>query len=295
MSSALTVQTVLYRTSPEAVVASASSIADAVSHARRAGLDGDVILAHGDAGDTVLETSILNRIEETVRSKGLEYSYTHFGFNAGSAAGQNLLAQAHRSAWHFVTNPDVILGASALTQLWQRTNDTSIGILEARQLPLELAKFYDPQTGDTSWASGACSLVRGDVWQSLDGYDAKTFFLYGDDVDLSWRVRLNGHRVVHVPTSRVFHDKRLGRDSSAVTDSERFYSAVGSYLLAYKWGTNQDRERVMEFISGDDYLAVRQEIDRLTASGALPVHVEHAERVAYFAVDGTVGHWRYLS
>jgi hypothetical protein len=240
-----------------------------------------------------LDPIVVENIEKLMVQHGLSYSYTHFGFNSGSAAGQNLLANAHPAKWHLVTNPDVVFGARAIEQLLTRSGDSSIGILESRQLPLELAKQYEPTTGDTSWASGACSLIRGDLWRVLDGYDARTFFLYGDDVDLSWRVRLLGHRVVHVPTSRVFHDKRPVREASAVNSTERLYSAVGSYLLVHKWGTSEDQERVIGFISGDEYSDAREEVARLRRENLLPPHVEHAERVAQFAIDGTVGNWRF--
>ena len=293
MSSAMTFQTVLYRTSTDALLASAQSIANAIKYAKSSGLFDEVTVAHGDASDAALDESVRQQIEQIMAQRGVTYSYSHFGFNSGSAAGQNLLAEAHPSDWHFVTNPDVVVGASAFEQLWRRTSDPSIGALESRQLPLELGKYYDPISGDTSWASGACSLIRGELWRSLGGYDAKTFFLYGDDVDMSWRIRSMGLRIVHVPTSRVFHDKRLGRDNGAISDLERTYSAVVSYLLAHKWGTDVDRERVMGFVAGEQYAAAREEIARLRRNDRLPAPVQNASRVAQFADDGTIGRWRY--
>jgi hypothetical protein len=293
MSAAMTVQTVLYRVEPRALLASARSIGAAVVTARRRGNLGVVTLAHGDASEEALDEGTISQLTAALESFDVRYDYRFFGFNSGSAAGQNLLAAAHPATWHFVTNPDVVLGGGAFEQLWSRTNDDSVGIVESRQLPLELAKHYDPSTGDTSWASGACSLVRGDIWRSIGGYDDAHFFLYGDDVDMSWRVRLGGHRVVHVATSRVFHDKRLSRNGAHVSDLERFHSAVGSFVLAQRWGNDADRERVMGFVAGDEYADVRTEIARLRHHGKLPDPMDQASRVAHFAPDGTIGRWRF--
>ncbi|MET1064034.1 MAG: glycosyltransferase family 2 protein [Arthrobacter sp.] len=62
---------------------------------------------------------------------------------------------------------------------------------------------YDGRT-DTFAVNSAGMLVRRDVWEDLRGFDP-ALPGSGDDVDFCWRNRLAGHRVVVVPSARMFH------------------------------------------------------------------------------------------
>jgi GT2 family glycosyltransferase len=57
---------------------------------------------------------------------------------------------------------------------------------------------------DTFAVNTAGMLVRRDIWEQLQGFDPALPGT-GDDVDFCWRNRLAGHRVVVVPTARMFH------------------------------------------------------------------------------------------
>jgi hypothetical protein len=57
---------------------------------------------------------------------------------------------------------------------------------------------------DTFAVNSAGMLVRRDIWEHLSGFDPALPGT-GDDVDFCWRTRLAGHRVVVVPTARMFH------------------------------------------------------------------------------------------
>ncbi|WP_160669138.1 glycosyltransferase [Pseudarthrobacter sp. ATCC 49987] len=62
---------------------------------------------------------------------------------------------------------------------------------------------YDGRS-DTFAVNSAGMLVRRDVWEDLRGFDP-ALPGSGDDVDFCWRNRLAGHRVVVVPSARMFH------------------------------------------------------------------------------------------
>ncbi len=62
---------------------------------------------------------------------------------------------------------------------------------------------YNGRT-DTFAVNSAGMLVRRDIWEQLKGFDPALPGT-GDDVDFCWRNRLAGHRVVVVPTARMFH------------------------------------------------------------------------------------------
>jgi N-acetylglucosaminyl-diphospho-decaprenol L-rhamnosyltransferase len=62
-------------------------------------------------------------------------------------------------------------------------------------------------TGDreVGFASGAALAVRRQAWDAAGGFDER-YFMYGEDLDLSLRLRLAGWRIGVVPAARVEHD-----------------------------------------------------------------------------------------
>jgi GT2 family glycosyltransferase len=76
---------------------------------------------------------------------------------------------------------------------------------------------------------GAAPLYRRDVFDALGGYEER-FFLYYEDVDLSFRARLRGHRALMVPSARVRH--ALGRSGTAPV--QRFYISRNSTWCAVR-------------------------------------------------------------
>jgi GT2 family glycosyltransferase len=56
--------------------------------------------------------------------------------------------------------------------------------------------------------SGAAFVMRKDVFEQLGGFD-EDFFMYMEDIDLSWRARLAGYSSLYVPDATVYHDYAL--------------------------------------------------------------------------------------
>lgn len=54
------------------------------------------------------------------------------------------------------------------------------------------------------YAPGAPGFIKKSVFDLVNGYD-RDLFLYYEDVDLSWRVRLSGFEVVGCPSAVVYH------------------------------------------------------------------------------------------
>ncbi|GAA2726837.1 glycosyltransferase family 2 protein [Cellulomonas aerilata] len=68
------------------------------------------------------------------------------------------------------------------------------------------------------WLTGACLAVSAPAWDLVGGF-GDDFFLYWEDVDLSWRLRAAGGRLVHRPDLEVVHDAggtQSGSDKSPV-------------------------------------------------------------------------------
>ena len=57
---------------------------------------------------------------------------------------------------------------------------------------------------DVFWVSGACLMIRSEVFHALGGLDER-FFAHMEEIDLCWRAQLAGYRVTVVPSSVVYH------------------------------------------------------------------------------------------
>jgi GT2 family glycosyltransferase len=62
---------------------------------------------------------------------------------------------------------------------------------------------YDDQK-DLFWATGACLLIRLQDFRDAGELDAR-FFAHMEEIDLCWRLRSRGKRIVCVPKSCVYH------------------------------------------------------------------------------------------
>ena len=54
------------------------------------------------------------------------------------------------------------------------------------------------------WASGAAFCCRADVFRMLGGFDAD-FFAHMEEIDLCWRMQLQGYKIMVEPHSTVYH------------------------------------------------------------------------------------------
>jgi GT2 family glycosyltransferase len=72
----------------------------------------------------------------------------------------------------------------------------------------ELDQEQHDAVRDVFFAPGGCTLVRADLFASLQGFDP-AMTLYGEDLDLSWRAQIAGARVIVAPSARVRHLEAL--------------------------------------------------------------------------------------
>ena len=109
-----------------------------------------------------------------------------------------------------------------------------VAIVESRQWPFEHPKEFDALTHETPWASGACLLIDSEFYRVAGGM-AEEYFLYCEDVDLSWRAWDGGWQVLYEPESVVIHfSDGPWREPGEVT-SEVVFSLSGDIALARKF------------------------------------------------------------
>ncbi|MCM2327296.1 MAG: glycosyltransferase [Lysobacter sp.] len=159
----------------------------------------------------------------------------HAGANAGFGAGHNANAKRGASPWLLVINQDCIVEPGALERLvaTAAADDAKVAAWEMRQVPYEHPKAYDPATLDAPWASGAATLFRREAWESAGGFD-EAIFMYGEDVDLSWRLRARGWRITYQPKCAVVH--RTYREAGEVKPLQVFGGVQTNLGLRMRYG-----------------------------------------------------------
>ncbi len=69
---------------------------------------------------------------------------------------------------------------------------------------LEQDKGQYDTAQEVFWASGAAFCCRADVFRMLGGFDAD-FFAHMEEIDLCWRMQLQGYKIMVEPHSTVYH------------------------------------------------------------------------------------------
>lgn len=168
--------------------------------------------------------------------------------NNGFARGMNLLASQSDARFMFLLNPDTQLESGCLEALLARAqSDDRIGICDARQSPREHPKAWDRATGETSWCSGAAALIRRKAFEEAGGFDERLFFMYCEDVDLSWKLWLKGWKCVYEPAAVVQHFTQDVVPGKRRTQ-ENYFSFRNSLFLYYRFGVRKDRPLFREFL-----------------------------------------------
>jgi GT2 family glycosyltransferase len=89
---------------------------------------------------------------------------------------------------------------------------------------------YDNEA-DILWASGACLFIRTSIYKAEGGLDP-LFFAHQEEVDLCWRLRSRGYRIIFTPRSLVFH--KGGGTLNTSSPQKTFLNFRNNLLMIYK-------------------------------------------------------------
>ncbi len=110
---------------------------------------------------------------------------------------------------------------------------------------------YD-NVADVLWATGAALLIRARDYNKVGGLDGR-FFAHNEEIDLCWRLRILGRRIVCVPDSQVFHVG--GGTLPKVNPMKTFYNFRNNLTMLYKCLPDNELHHVMRTRWFLDYLA----------------------------------------
>ncbi len=164
------------------------------------------LFIHDNSADPQVAASLAAMAELQPGGAFARVEVNRSGTNLGFGRGHNANAALGSAPFVFVLNQDCVLepGVLEAAVVAAETDDERVGAWEMRQIPYEHPKEYDPVTLDTPWTSGAALLLRRSAFDSVSGFEPR-IFMYGEDVDLSWRLRARGWRVTYRPRTAVVH------------------------------------------------------------------------------------------
>lgn len=155
--------------------------------------------------------------------------------NVGFGRGHNANAARGSAPFYLVLNQDCILEPGALEALVGVASAAphDVAAWELRQIPYEHPKTYDPASLETVWVSGAATLFRREAFDAVGGFDPR-IFMYGEDVDLSWRLRARGWRLTYQPKLACVH--RTYREAAEVKPLQVLGGVTTNLCLRARYG-----------------------------------------------------------
>ncbi len=165
----------------------------------------------------------------------------------GFAENHNILFEHFTKTSSFVLmNPDCIPLPQSIDCLLNRKTD-EVAIVEGRQWPFEHPKEYDPLSLETPWASGAFALIDSCFYEKVNGMDP-LYFLYNEDVDLSWRAWLNGYRVLYEPSAQIIHFTNGYFENKTILSTEKYFSLRNFILISRKFFGKEGEYKAIEML-----------------------------------------------
>ncbi len=180
-------------------------------------------------------------------------SRKNLGFSGGNNFILKKLLRESKANYFFLLNIDTKIDAGCFANLVETMrSDPFTGMVEAVQRPREHPKWYDPHTGETGWCSGGGVLIARKALEEVGLFDDR-FFLYCEDVDLSWRMWLHGWKCKINPKASYSHFTE-GLDKEKDRNIQRFYSVRNSFFMHYKYdswaGIKRHREHFEGVVNG---------------------------------------------
>ncbi|MGQ0827565.1 MAG: glycosyltransferase family 2 protein [Bacteroidota bacterium] len=157
--------------------------------------------------------------------------------NGGFAKGYNDALQHVNAEYYVLLNSDVEVTPSWIDEIIQlMDNDNSIAVCQPkikafnRKDQFEYAgaaggfidkygypfcrgrilEFIEQDKGQYNdvreifWATGACLFVRSECYHKVQGFD-EDFFAHMEEIDLCWRLKNIGYKIMYCPDSTVYH------------------------------------------------------------------------------------------
>lgn len=246
------------------------------------GMDGDVYVVDNQSTDGSVEM---------VRAKFPEVKLIANTENVGFSRANNQAIRASNAEYVVLLNPDTVVGEDVfhkvLAFMDARPKAGGLGVKmidgtgaflpeSKRGLPTPAVAFYkiigltrlfthskvfgryhlghlpENEAAPIEILSGACMFLRKKTLDEVGLLD-ESFFMYGEDIDLSYRITLGGYENWYFPDARIIHYKGESTKKSSVNYVFVFYNAMA--IFAQKHFTRRRTNLLGMLINGSIYLS----------------------------------------
>ncbi len=135
------------------------------------------------------------------------------------------------------------------------------GFLDRYGYPFCRGRIFDTVEDDNGqydypesvlWATGAALLIRAEDYRKAGGLDGR-FFAHNEEIDLCWRLRISGRKIVCIPESCVYHVG--GGTLPKSNPMKTFLNFRNNLTMLYKCLPDRELHHVMLVRWFLDYLA----------------------------------------
>lgn len=203
--------------------------------------------------------------------------------NLGFGRGNNLAFQHGTGRWTLLLNPDTVVLDRAIEKLVKFADENpQAGAVGGRTLKADLtlersccwgspglwplvcksvglhlifkgSKLMNSEAmdwwqrdtvRDVDVITGCCLMIRRDIYRQTGGFDER-FFMYAEEVDLCWRIRKLGWRLMFCPQAEIIH---LVGASAAKAKPNRVYQINLGLLKLFKKHYGEAYAKVANFL-----------------------------------------------
>ncbi len=104
----------------------------------------------------------------------------------------------------------------------------------------------DQNGSDTAWASGGSSAFRTSMWKELGGFDRAYRPAYQEDIDLSYRARQRGWKILFEPSSVVYHNHES--TNASVFGKQKMEVMSYKNAILFMWKNARGIQLVLHFL-----------------------------------------------
>jgi hypothetical protein len=179
---------------------------------------------------------------EMIRERCEDVKLVEMDHNGGFSKSNNRGARIAQGKYLVILNPDTIVCKNALESMFEfLERENSVAVVGCKLLnpdgslqrscgifPNLKTEFYFrtflnrifpksklvgsyllgswdySSTAEVDWVTGACLMIRKDLFDQLGGFDER-LYMYYEDVDLCYRVRELGWKIYFIPNSFIYH------------------------------------------------------------------------------------------
>ncbi|MBT2517537.1 glycosyltransferase family 2 protein [Streptomyces sp. ISL-90] len=171
------------------------------------------------------------------------------GFGAGVNAGITR-AREFGCTRVLALNPDATIDPESVRMLVAASTADPRALIAPRIVRPDATVWFsgavlDPRTGttrpareaelegDTTWQTGACFLATIAMWDEVGGFD-DDYFMYWEDIDLSWRWHEAGGRLVVLEHATAVHDAGGTQSGAGKSPMYVYFNCRNRLLFARK-------------------------------------------------------------